>query len=86
MLKITSTADWQAVESELRGYLRDINGGADAIRITRGLNQMIEKLGNIEIEQRRLKRRLIAHTEMVDKINTHLLELEKQIVLAKLYK
>lgn len=85
MLKISNTADWQAVEAELRQYLRGLGNNADAMRIISGLRRQLDALGNIEVEQRRRNRILPQHTEMVDRINANLLELEKLIVLAKLY-
>lgn len=85
-LTIAQAQDWNRVESLLRQYLRNLDQGADARRITHSIDQLVRELSNIEVEQRRLHRTLPKHQELVDKINANLLELEKHIFLAKLSK
>jgi hypothetical protein len=85
-LVIQQAEDWNSVEPLLRQYLRGLEKGADGHRIIRAIDHLIAELSNIEVEQRRLHRVLPKHQELVDQINTNLLELEKHIFLAKLSK
>lgn len=85
-LMIKQAQDWNTVEPLLRNYLRGLEQGADGHRIIRAIDHLIADLSNIEVEQRRLHRVLPKHQQLVDQINTNLLELEKHIFLAKLSK
>ena len=85
-MKITSAKDWDRLEPYVRKILRTIAQSNESYKLMKTFNDQIKELSRLEWEERLYKTPSSRRTNLIDKVNQELLELDKQLVLGTLYR
>lgn len=85
--EIHSSQDWPRLERTIQQNLRQATDSPVEIhRILANIQREVSELARMEVEQRRRARPTVSYLEKVDKINRDLLQLEKIVMLATLWR
>lgn len=85
--EITCSQDWPRLERTIQQNLRQATDSPVEIhRILANIQREVSELSRMEVEQRRRARPTVSYLEKVDKINRDLLQLEKIVMLATLWR
>lgn len=84
-MKITSSLDWDKVETQLRTQVNSLPYNPDLRRMLNNITTMVTELSKLEVESRRTQK--FSYTEpQVIKINQAIDHLEKLLLMAELMK
>ena len=84
-MKITSSLDWDKVETQLRTQVNSLPYNPDLRRMLNNITTMVTELSKLEEESRRTQK--FSYTEpQVIKINQAIDHLEKLLLMAELMK
>ena len=84
-MKITSSLDWDKIETQLRTQVNSLPYNPDLRRMLNNITTMVTELSKLEVETRRTQK--FSYTEpQVIKINQAIDHLEKLLLMAELMK
>jgi hypothetical protein len=86
-MHITSSLDWSNVSSQLRKIGKDASSDPRLNRVLTNINNQVKKLGNMEVDARRMKRApTMQYNELLENVNQSITELEMLLLIAALGK
>lgn len=84
---IKNSQDWPGLETTIYQNLKNATDNpAEIVKIMRNIRQQISELSRMEVDERRRQKPSSRYLDKVDKINQDLLQLEKLVVLATLWR
>lgn len=85
-MRITTSQDWDSLEPYVRKIIRSIARANECYKLMKTFNDQIKELARLEWEERLHKTPSSRRTNLLDKINQELLELDKQLVIGTLFR
>ena len=84
-MKITSSLDWDKVETQLRTQVNSLPYNPDLRKMLNNITTMVTELSKLEVETRRTQKFSYTEPQLI-KINQAIDHLEKLLLMAELMK